>query len=263
MPKKIHHRNSRSQTIRGGNVGSPHSTDTVSPMHLNAPAGDADNSANSSDSDKPPASLADIFRHAGVRGNDILLFLSFFSPTIISISVLLLSIFSASTGKGVFFIFWVMFFTMIRIAVMWGAGAASSAHDANSVCNLSNVLPYDNASYSLYIMTFTAMYFILPMFMSNNPNYVALAFFVAYVVLDIAVKTKYKCVSPTELITTFIAGGALGSFVASMVYLSPVKSYLFINETGSNKVSCSMPSKQQFKCTVYKNGEIVGSSIKS
>jgi hypothetical protein len=38
---------------------------------------------------------------------------------------------------------------------------------------------------------------------------------------------------------------------------------LFINEltSGSNKEVCSMPNKQTFKCSVYKNGELLGSSI--
>jgi hypothetical protein len=45
------------------------------------------------------------------------------------------------------------------------------------------------------------------------------------------------------------------------MYGSNLKGYLFINEINNNKEVCSMPSKQQFKCSVYKNGELVGSSI--
>ena len=33
---------------------------------------------------------------------------------------------------------------------------------------------------------------------------------------------------------------------------------LFINELTSNKEICTRPSKQQFKCSVYKNGEVIG-----
>jgi hypothetical protein len=45
------------------------------------------------------------------------------------------------------------------------------------------------------------------------------------------------------------------------MYGSKFNNYLYINEINTNKEVCSMPTKQQFKCSVYKNGELVGSSI--
>ena len=38
------------------------------------------------------------------------------------------------------------------------------------------------------------------------------------------------------------------------------KNFLFINQVSSNKEICSMPSAQTFKCSVYKNGELISSS---
>jgi hypothetical protein len=34
--------------------------------------------------------------------------------------------------------------------------------------------------------------------------------------------------------------------------------FMFFNEVQSNKDVCNMPSKQTFKCQVYKNGELIG-----
>jgi hypothetical protein len=45
-----------------------------------------------------------------------------------------------------------------------------------------------------------------------------------------------------------------------MIYFSPMNNYLFMNEIYTNGQVCSMPSKQQFKCSVYKNGELVTST---
>ena len=42
------------------------------------------------------------------------------------------------------------------------------------------------------------------------------------------------------------------------MYGTELKGYLYINEINSNKEVCSMPSKQQFKCKVYKDGALVG-----
>ena len=43
------------------------------------------------------------------------------------------------------------------------------------------------------------------------------------------------------------------------MYTDNSSKYLFLNETQSNKDVCSMPKKQTFKCSVYKNGELIGS----
>ena len=51
----------------------------------------------------------------------------------------------------------------------------------------------------------------------------------------------------------------LGGVIAGLImYGSELKSYLYINEINTNKEVCSMPSKQQFKCKVYKDGTLVG-----
>jgi hypothetical protein len=64
------------------------------------------------------------------------------------------------------------------------------------------------------------------------------------------------------VIGNVLIGIFLGGVIAGLImYGSNLKSYLYINEVNTNKEVCTMPSKQQFKCSVYKNGELVGSSI--
>jgi hypothetical protein len=43
-----------------------------------------------------------------------------------------------------------------------------------------------------------------------------------------------------------------------VMYGTTLKDYLYINEANTNKEVCSMPSKQQFKCKVYKDGTLIG-----
>ena len=38
-------------------------------------------------------------------------------------------------------------------------------------------------------------------------------------------------------------------------------SLLYFDELLSNKVACSRPSKQSFKCSVYKGGELISSNV--
>lgn len=72
------------------------------------------------------------------------------------------------------------------------------------------------------------------------------------------VKITNGCISSSvNIIGEVVAGGGLGAAISSLIYSSPISNYLFTNEVSSNKEVCSMPSKQTFKCSVYKNGELL------
>ena len=93
-----------------------------------------------------------------IQGKDITLFVVFFAPTIISISILMFSLFSASVGRGLFYLFWIAVITMARISIFWMNG--SKAKENVGECSLGNIIPFDNATYSIFILTFTMMYFV-------------------------------------------------------------------------------------------------------
>lgn len=189
--------------------------------------------------------------------------LSFFSPIIISCSILIFSIFSMSVGKGLFYLFWLLIVTFLRIGILWIIpGSNPYMKYNNEICTIGEFLPYDNASYSTYILLFTFFYLTMPMYISNNINYILITFFCIYIIFDILVKLVNGCIpSSVNIFGNVVGGAGLGAAIASMIYSSPIRNYLFINETSSNKEVCSMPSKQSFKCSVYKNGELVNSTM--
>ena len=191
--------------------------------------------------------------------------LSFYSPIIISCSILIFSIFSMTFGKGLFYLFWLLVITFIRIGIMWMIpGNDPDIKYDNPICEMGDFLPYENSSYSVYILLFTFFYLTMPMYISNNINYVLITFFIIYIIFDILVKLSNGCfISTTHLFGDFVAGGGLGAGIAALIYSSPISGYLFINQTSSDKEVCSMPSKQTFKCSVYKNGELVNSTLTS
>jgi hypothetical protein len=136
----------------------------------------------------------------------------------------------------------------------------------NAICD--TFIPKDY-TYSTYILTFTMMYFIFPMIMvskqsnSNSMNYGVIALFAAYITLDLFIKKSYLCISgffSSLVLINILAGMFLGVCVSLMMYSTQLKEYLYINEVNSNREVCSMPSKQTYRCNVYKNGELVGSS---
>lgn len=191
--------------------------------------------------------------------------LSFYSPIIIACSILIFSIFSMSFGKGLFYLFWLLVVTFLRIGLLWMIpGTNPNTKYNNQICEMGEFLPYENSTYSVFILLFTFFYLTTPMYISNNINYVLITFFIIYIIFDILVKLSNGCiVSTVSVFGDFVGGGGLGAAIAAIIYSSPISNYLFINETSSDKEVCSMPSKQTFKCSVYKNGELVNSTLTS
>lgn len=198
--------------------------------------------------------------------NPIYIF-SFYSPIIVLSSIFIYSIFSGVAVSGFIYIFWLFFITMLRIAVLFMFGETKSSvyfNDPESICSIGNVMPFANLSYSTYIYLFSFFYLTMPMFISNNLNYMVILFFIVYLIFELTIKFSNSCFNSQRalsfLLGDSIAGAGLGAGIAALMYSSSLQKYLLINTSGSNKEVCSMPSKQTFKCSVYKNGELVKSS---
>ena len=70
-----------------------------------------------------------------------------------------------------------------------------------------------------------------------------------------------RCASLLGIIFSIILGIIFGLVWFIIFWSSGKKDLLFYNELVSNNVVCNKPKKQTFKCSVYKNGEIVSSNI--
>jgi hypothetical protein len=204
--------------------------------------------------------------------NSITIILSFYAPIIIIFGVFILSVFSASLSKAFVFIFWFFVITGIRQMISKITGSTSPRIPGDNICNTSvfgSLIPNTNLTYSTYILAFTMFYFVFPMVLINNDNnsdifnYRIILFFVAYLIFDLLIKKSKGCLGIITGVTVLsdLVGGITAGIITSSIMYYIGRSYLFINETASNAQVCSMPSKQQFKCSVYKNGELVSSSV--
>lgn len=197
--------------------------------------------------------------------------LSFYSPIIICVSVIVFSMFTVTMEKAFFLFMWIFVITFIRIIVFKGFSIGKdSVTEMPAICltGVSQLFVPKDVTYSIYILTFIMMYFITPMIMIsvqknvNVMNYGVLAFFIAYIVLDVFVKKSLACVPgvfSSIVIGDLLSGLFLGALISGIImYGTALKGYLYINEMNSNKEVCSMPSKQQFKCKVFKDGTLIG-----
>lgn len=195
---------------------------------------------------------------------------SLYSPLLTMISILIFSIFSSALNKGLFYIMSVFFVTAIRIFFLHltGSEAGMTYSDDQAICNTGVAIPYTGQTYSTFLLTFTVLYFVAPMFIlssvngTNMINYGVVSFFTAYIIFDIFMKKIMGCFDlGIGLVGDFLVGGLFGTIMALTLFYSDKISLLFINELNSNKEVCSVPSKQQFRCSIFKGGQIIGSSV--
>ena len=200
----------------------------------------------------------------------VLASLSFYAPIFITSAILLFSAFSSAIGRGIFYLFWVFVSTTIRILIMYAFQDKNSDNVSKFIGKCSNgvYLPFITSTYSIFILSFTLFYFLTPMIIlaSSNKgitiNYGVLGFFIFYMILDIGIKQNAGCINnAAPALYDLIGGVVLGAGISGIINTTSLKGMLFINEMLSNNQVCSKPSKQQFKCSVYKNGEIVSSSV--
>ena len=78
--------------------------------------------------------------------------------------------------------------------------------------------------------------------------------------MDVGIRYMKQCITQvSDILLNLVTGAAVGLLIPGLLYVGGSSKYLFFNEISSTKEICSMPKKQNFKCAVYKNGELIGS----
>jgi hypothetical protein len=199
---------------------------------------------------------------------------AFYAPAVICTGVLLFSLFSGITGKGLFFIFCVFIASLMRLLIL-PLGINNIVKNTECYTSQRVFMGTGNTTYSTFVLCFALAYFLIPQLIQSSKygismvNYGVLLFFLLYLAYDLVVKKTIACVDLSwtsggvgRVLADVLGGSVLGTIIVCLLYYSTMQSLLFINELNSNNEVCSQPSKQQFKCSVYKNGELVKQTIK-
>jgi hypothetical protein len=112
---------------------------------------------------------------------------------------------------------------------------------------------------SSFLIAYTLGYLAAPMAVYNDWNVFVILAFVFLFALDFAVGVD-KC---GDLKWWFLAITGFGGLIFGIVFFFILKAvgmekFLYYT-SGSNSMYCSKPSEQEFKCNVYKNGQIISS----
>jgi hypothetical protein len=122
---------------------------------------------------------------------------------------------------------------------------------------------YNTCSLSSFLIVYTFFYLFLPMKQAKNINYSVVSLFIFFYISDILGRQyiKLKEVPNIDIIGTFtgtVVGIMYGLLCYSIISVAGDK-LTYFSRSSSNNEYCSRPKKQQFKCNVYKNGQIISS----
>ena len=187
---------------------------------------------------------------------NIVVFLSFFSPIILAVSITSMS-FMFQNFKGLIYLGFLIAACVVRNYVYMVAGGTPIIND-KTICTSVQYSKYGNPTFSAFVFAFTIMYLSLPMFSNGGPNFWVFISLIAYFFIDMFIKLYKKCVIQMgDLFLNVLLGLSSSALIVTLMYSGGSGKYLFFNEVSSNKDICYQPKEQTFKCSLFQNGELI------
>jgi len=181
---------------------------------------------------------------------------SFFSPIILATSITSMS-FIFQNFKGLIYLGFLIGCCVLRSYVYMMSGAEPIVND-RTICTSIQYSKYGNPTFSAFVFAFTIMYLCFPMFSNSDVNYWVFISLLTYFFVDMFIKIYKKCVIQVgELFLNVLLGATSSALIVTLMYAGGSGKYLFFNEVSSNREVCYQPSKQTFKCSVFKDGTLV------
>ena len=113
----------------------------------------------------------------------------------------------------------------------------------------------------IMITIYTLTYLVIPMIETSMVNPVVILLMSILSGFIMYYQHKNTCTDILGILISIILGIGIGVLWFMIFWLNGKRDLLFYNELLSNNVVCNRPKKTTFRCSVYKNGEIISSNI--
>jgi hypothetical protein len=115
---------------------------------------------------------------------------------------------------------------------------------------------YNSPSMSSAFIIFTVVYLFIPMYTMSSWNFFVVGLLLWFFIFDALFKIQTLCTPLLGVIMGTLIGGGVGLLYYGLIQNINPK-LVYYQMSSSNKDYCSKPKDQQFKCSVYKNGEFI------
>ena len=115
---------------------------------------------------------------------------------------------------------------------------------------------YNFPSFYTSLYAFTILYILYPMIVNGAYNFPLITILLALYIFDIIIRfCMMHCTNFTHIVLGTVLGLLFSLFYLSLFTNNP--ELLYYNDFISDKIACSVPSSQKFKCSVYNNGQLL------
>lgn len=135
-----------------------------------------------------------------------------------------------------------------------------SGYVANT-CQVFDLPPliteYSAPDFNSMFLSFTALYLVMPMIYGSPLNALLIVIMGIFMIGNGVTRYMTGCNNLLDIFIGNFLGAAFGVGYFFAFWSSNNKKLLFMDVLDSNNVMCDRPSKQTFKCAVYKNGQLI------
>jgi len=195
-------------------------------------------------------------------------YISFTAPILVIFFITLFSIMQNNLEKGLIFNMGIVILSTL-VYILKNVIKNKQSEDASPFCNIipgpftvvSDGNVFDAPSMSTSILSFSSTYLIYPMLNNNQHNYALLVFLIGITSINAAVEYNQRCSDIMGIVFGILLGIIFAIVYYNILYMSKKSNLVYFSDPISNNVQCSKPTKQNFKCEVYKDGKPYNGAI--
>lgn len=187
---------------------------------------------------------------------NILQMFSYFMPMFIVFFMILSSIVNQEIQKSMV---WIGGASILTLFVLLLQNLAFNKQEYTNTCKAFD-LGYNNFNFpspSAAFIMYTIFYLAAPMQAHNDWNIWLLVTMIILFGFDVITKTKFGCVTFKGITVGSLIGALFGILWYMAIKSAGGVKLLYYNFVNSNNMYCSKPKEQTFKCSVYKNGQLI------
>ena len=173
-------------------------------------------------------------------------------PYFVVFLFIMLSIINSNIKGFILFLGLIFVYGIIKIF----QGSVPVSQTVN-ICNIFDSYHYVHPSFISALYAYTITFIITPMAIYDVYNIPLIIILLIFSVIDVVVRYKFGCTQPVPILLGTVIGVSVAVVWVYMLKSSGNSSLLYYDDLVSNKQSCSRPTNEQFKCSVYKNGELL------
>ena len=185
---------------------------------------------------------------------DSISLLALISPFLLAFLMVMISIINSNI-KGLIYLLGLII--LFVIVFLFQTTIRAPIDKTNKFCNIFSITQFSVPSFNSALYLYTIIYILFPMINMHMINFPLIIVFLLLYVADSIIKYKNKCSSVIGIIMGSILGLLFGITWFLIIRATGQTGLLYYDDLVSNKIACSRPTKQNFKCQVYKNGELI------